>query len=752
MSVADRSFGEELRALRELRQLTLTEFARHAHYSPGHVSKIERGMKLPSLDFAEKCDRELRAGGRLVDLAIVARQHDSQFTINAPAQLPAGTAAFVGRGERIARLDELLSAPVSVGSARVAVIDGGPGIGKTAVALRWAHQVAQRFPDGQMFVDLHGYDEAHQAITGDVLEGFLRDLGVPPSAIPGGEEARSRLFRSLLAEKQVLLVLDNAVSSDQVLPLLPTGSGCAVVVTSRQRLSGLSVGTGAVHVTLAPLNENESLELLARVGSRQRVEAEPEAAAEIVSHCARLPLALRIAAEYVAANLHLTLQGLAEQLSAEADRLDLLPTADAPSLRAVFSWSYRALSPTAARVFRLLGLSATPSISMSGIAALAGAPLAAVRGVVDRLRAAHLVELVEPDYVRLHDLLQAYGHELSHRHDAPDERAAAIERLLHWYLHSAASANDAVAPNRGQPDLPSLPADVEPLRFDSTEFDAALTWCEREAANLVAITEHAHRHKHHELAWLLAVVQFHYLYLAKPWHHWLRVTSIGLESARAINDIHAEAWCLHNLGVGYMEMRKFDEALENLKPALAIRDRIEDWWGLGWTTFAVGMVLYETGQHEDACHRLHQSSACFKHIDLGYGIAAARMLLGAVYTGMGTFGMARRELQAALNAFTTMQAADGQSYVWRKLAWLEHEAGNQDAALTAADSAQHACRARDDRRGVADTLHLRGRVLKDLGRIDDAHDALTEAFTIFDAALDARATEVRDELAELDGR
>lgn len=735
-----RSFGAQLRVLRERRGLKLVQFARMVHYSPGYVSKVERGLKSASVQFAEAADRALDAGGELRELAI----GPTGFQRVVPAQLPPDATPFVGRLESLQALDDVL-APGSERALRVAVVDGGPGIGKSALALRWAHRHAADFPDGQLWINLHGYDGAHQLDPADALGEFLRDLGIQASAIPAGLDARSRMFRSLLADARMLVVLDNAASSEQVLPLLPSGAGCAVLVTSRVRLSGVAVQAGARHVTLSWLDERESLELLAQVVGVDRVADEPHAAAMIVRRCSHLPLAVRVAADYVAARPDHRLAGLAEQLGAESERLDVLSIVDVPSLRAVFSWSYRALPDEPATLFRLLGVHPGMYISLPALAAMAGRPVAATRTAMHQLASTHLAEVIVVDgvdQVRMHDLLKVYAREVAVAQDSLGERSAAIQRLLVWYLHSAASAGEAITPGVGQPELPSADG-VEPDTFD--EFDAAVAWYVREAPNLRALTEVAASDGFGSLGWLLAVVQFQYFYLAKPYELWERVSVAGLAGAREVGDRRGQAWCLHNLGACYLEARALDKALDALRDAVRLREELDDGRGLGWSCFALGSALAQMGDHDAALERLQAADVHFA--GFAYGHAVVQAEIGSVQTELGRFDVARERLRRALDVFTELAALDGQAFVWRLLAGLEQRVGRFDAAADAARRAISAAQERGDVRGAGEGRHLLGRAYAAAGRREDARAALEAAVKAFDSLMDPRAEDVRADLA-----
>jgi hypothetical protein len=352
-----------------------------------------------------------------------------------PRQLPPDMPGFAARTAELEQLDQRLPRPSERPTATgIATIAGTAGLGKTALAVHWAHRVAERFPDGQLYVNLHGFDPARPPMDPSVAIGlFLGALGVPPQQIPVDGDARESLYRSLLADRRVLVVLDNAHDTGQVRPLLPGSAGCFVVVTSRSLLTGL-VAAGAHPITPELLTRAEAGQLLRRRLGAERTAAEPDAVDAIVGRCAGLPLALSIVASRAVVTPRSPLAELAAELS-QASRarrvLDGFASDDTTvDPRAVFSWSYRVLSPPAARLFRLLSLH--PGLEMTGPAAasLAGLPLGAARTALAELSAANLLGEPRPGRYSFHDLLRAYAMELAETYDPPDDRDLAVRRAL----------------------------------------------------------------------------------------------------------------------------------------------------------------------------------------------------------------------------------------------------------------------------------------------------------------------------------
>jgi DNA-binding SARP family transcriptional activator len=354
----------------------------------------------------------------------------------APRQLPRDIGDFTGRDVQLREMKALL-AQADLGSPVITVIMGTPGAGKTALAVHFAHQVADRFPDGQLYADLHGHAEGAPVSPAEVLRRFLHALG--PKEVPGDPDEAAALYRSLLAGKRTLILLDNATTASQVRPLLPGSADCLVLVTSRSRLPGLLARDSAAPVTVGPLAESEGVILLRRILGDSRVDAEPDAAAALVARCASLPLALRVAAERAAYRPRLSLAGLATELADEQHRLDKLTSGEDvyATVRSAFSWSYRNLAPDAGRMFRLLGLHPGPDIGVPAAAAVCATSPAQAQRLLEVLAAEHLVDEVAAGRYRLHDLLRVYAAERAAADESPTDRVAAIWRVITWYLHTA---------------------------------------------------------------------------------------------------------------------------------------------------------------------------------------------------------------------------------------------------------------------------------------------------------------------------
>jgi DNA-binding SARP family transcriptional activator len=433
---------------------------------------------------------------------------DDDAAIPVPAQLPLEAPGFSGRQYELGELHAALPATDSDEdeSVPVVVISGTAGVGKTALAVRFGHQVARHFPGGQLYVNLHGVDPGAPMEPAVALRFFLDALGAPPHRIPSGTEGRAALYRSLLDGKRVLIVLDNARNAAQVRPLLPGSPGCLVLVTSRNQMGGLVAAEGAVPLTLDVLSHAEAHEMLARRLGRDRVAAEPEAADEIISSCARLPLALAIAVGRAAGRRTRPLAELAAELRdarGSGLRLDALEPDDAVTdVRAVLSWSYDQLPPTAARMFRLLGLHPGPDISLSAAASLAGMARAEAGSVLRELTRTHMVAEHMPARFAFHDLLRAYAVDQAERHDTAYERRAAVHRVLDHYLHTAMAVSVRFSPHRAPLRLPAPQPGVLPA--DVADKEQATAWFDAEVPVLLALIGYADAHGFDGHVWQLA--------------------------------------------------------------------------------------------------------------------------------------------------------------------------------------------------------------------------------------------------------
>jgi len=475
-----------------------------------------------------------------------------------PRQLPAPVRHFVGRQPELAALSALLDCDTTPAAPVISAIGGTAGVGKTALAVHWAHRVANRFPDGQLYVNLRGYDPDQRIPAADALAGFLRALGGPGEQIPLEPDERAARYRSLLAGRRMLIVLDNARTVEQVRPLLPGDSACAVVVTSRDALAGLIARDGAARLELDLLPLEDALEVLGELIG-DRAAADPDATRRLAACCARLPLALRVAAELANARAAVPLATLASELAVEQDRLDLL-NADGDArtdVRAVFSWSYRHLDAAAARAFRLAGLHPGPDFEVYAAAALTGTTRAQAGRLLGQLARAHLIQPAAPGRHGMYNLLRGYARELSAAQDSEEERRAALTYLFDHYLHGADMAINTLYPaERHRRPAISPPASPVPPVTSGT---SARAWLDAELANLIAVTSHTADHGWPHHATRLARTLFRHLDTAGRFAEAKIIHRHAVRASRLAGDRPAEVAALIGLGLACAHQSRPEE-------------------------------------------------------------------------------------------------------------------------------------------------------------------------------------------------
>ena len=759
--VSSPTFGERLRTLRAERGLSLADLSSLVHYSKGYLSKVETGDKPPTVQLARGCDKALGAEGSLLRLLIAApnSQHAPgalranrvavrREPMHRPAQLPAAVADFAGRGWEIGQLDAMLAGRTP-GGMLIALIEGLGGIGKTALALHWAHKLRGRFPDGALFTDLRGYHPTGvSANPSDVLAGFLLALGVAPDAIPPDLNSRSSLFRSVMDGKRMLLMLDDASDAEQVEPLLPGSAGCLVLVTSRARLSGLVVRHGARRLCLSGLPDAEALALIGGIVGDARVTAEPRAAAELVARCANLPLALRIVADRAAGRPGRPLADLVAELRSESDRLDALSMTgdEATAVRGVFSWSYRALPAESARAFRLLSLYPGLEPSVPAMAAIVGTSTSTIRRLLDSLAAVHLVEETGRDGYRLHELVRLYAAERVRDEDSDAETDAAIRRLITWYVYTAEAADRVLLPQRRRHPLPK--PDVTPLEF--ADHAAAMAWCEAERPTVVRLTHDAAQRNMHDLAWRLPTTLWGFLSLRNHWADLINTHQVALTSSRALGDRVGQAIVLNNLGVAKANVGRPDHAHTLLCQALALRKEVGDTWGLAAVSNNLGSLHRSRGEFNTAVAHHDRAIMLFRQAGDKCGEGQALNHLGSACLSLGRLSDAISYYQRALGVLSEVGDLLGQAETLDSLGSAYQVLADYDAAVDCHLRAVLMFRELGDRSGEAGGLDNLGLALAGDGAGALARDSWQHALALFEQVDPIRAGQVRARLAGTD--
>ncbi|MGX7827257.1 ATP-binding protein [Actinokineospora sp. 24-640] len=577
------------------------------------MSRDEEPARENSAEVAGSASEIVQAGTVHGGVHIHGGQSDPARRI--PRQLPGDVSGFVNRAAELDRLSAAVTdrgEPLVVG---IHVITGTAGVGKTSLALHWAHRTRDRFPDGQLHVNLRGYDAGRPVTPEQALDRFLRALGVPPDAIPADIEDKASLYRTILADQRVLILLDNAASVRQIRPLLPGNADCLVLVTSRNRLSGLVARDGARRLPLDTLSEAEAVELLKAVTAGYRGHDDLADLVELTALCARLPLALRIAAERASSRPLMLLSELIADLRDESGLWDALSSDDdeeSDAVRAVFAWSYRALPADAARMFRLLGLHPGHEISVPAAAALMGVGTGRARSLLDALVGSHVLEQRSPGRYEFHDLLRAYALDQAIAQETAADQIAAVERVITWYVRSARAAVAVLCPLDREVLLDPPDAHVAPLVF--TDNDAALRWYEMERANFVAATRAAADTGRDQLAWQLPAVLWSVYAIHNPFSEWIETGVIGLAAARRAQSRFGEAQLLASLGMAYLQSNQLDKAEEHHQAALAVRETIDDRFGIAQSTNDLGLLANRRHRLAEAREHFERSLAAFREI------------------------------------------------------------------------------------------------------------------------------------------
>ena len=573
-----------------------------------------------------------------------------------PRELPMGVRDFIGRSGELRALTRLLDefGDRVPGAPLISVIGGTAGVGKTALAVQWAHQVAAEFPDGQLFVNLRGFDPSGAPVTpAQAVRVLLDALEVPAERIPQTVEGQLGLYRSLLAGKRMLVVLDNAHDGAQVRPLLPGSAACRVIVTSRNHLTSLAAIEAASPLVLDVLTAAEARQLLERRLGASRLTAEPGAAAQIIASCASLPLALSVIAARAAMRPDLTLTEIAAELTAHPG-LDAFADGEDPAadVRAAFSWSYRQLAPGPARVFRLVGLHPGPGLERYAVASLTGLPVAEAVRFLDALTRSGMIQPTEPGRYGMHDLLRGYARELAASQEGSAQQHAARTGLFDYYLHTATIAAQTAFPADRRPALPALPGPASggPAsggpRFAAAQ--DALAWLAAERGDLAAVAAHAAGHGWPGHAIGLSAALFRYLETSVHSPEAVTIHGSALRAAREAGDRAAEAAALNNLGGLDLRQSHYQQAAGHLEQALELYRQARDPAGQARTLANLGSVDFTLGRCQRAIDHLTESLGIWRALGNQAGEARSLGTLGQFHALQGEYAQAASDLQRAL--------------------------------------------------------------------------------------------------------
>jgi tetratricopeptide (TPR) repeat protein len=699
---------------------------------PGHVERSPKSGTLRSDRENGNTDRgDVRLSGSRV----------------VPQQLPAAVPLFVGRTAELDLFTGLVNEMDKQRRASViAAIHGPAGVGKTTAAVYLAHLVAHRFPDGQLYMNLHGFDQTGLPIEpAKALQDLLNGLGVLPERIPVGTDARAGLYRTLLNGRRVLILLDNAVAAEQVRPLLPGSSGCLVIVTSRNQLTSL-IADGAVALTLELFTAAEARDFLALRLGHTRVAAHPEAVDEIIGLCARLPLALSIVAARAAMRPAFSAAALASELRMAYTALDAFDDSDPVlNIRAIFSWSYNRLSDEAATLFRVMGMYSGEDIGTPAAASLGGIPIRQARMQLAELTRTHIVEERAPDRFAIHDLLRAYATELVHSLDSEAEQRLALRRLLDYYLHTAYAASKLLFPHR---DLIVLPSDTQPGVVSETLCSPAeaLNWFTIEHSALLGALRLAAGSGLDnyvlQFAWAMAV----FFVRQGHWHDWVAAQNAALDVAQRIADKRWQAYLHRDLAGAFQRLGQHDQAHTHYGRALDMYGELDDLVGQAHTRRYLAHMLGIEGHHHVALAHARQALALF--LSAGHRVGEARALnaIGWHNAQLGNYRRAFTHCHRAIALLGRIGDSHLQAQTWYSLGYSHRHCGHQRQATSCYQRAADLYKDTGDRYYEALARVYLGDTYCASGHLAAARRAWQDALTLLDQLHHPDADQVRTRL------
>jgi DNA-binding SARP family transcriptional activator/tetratricopeptide (TPR) repeat protein len=651
-----------------------------------------------------------------------------------PRQLPAHTPRFAGRANELAELAALLEKSTHDGVAAVVItaINGTAGVGKTALALHWAHHVAERFPDGQLYVNLRGFDPTGiPARPGETLRGFLHALGMHPEQIPTTVDAQAALYRSLTADRRLLVVLDNARDAEHVRPLLPAGPGCLVMVTSRNQLAGLTAQEGARLITLDVLTPEDARALLTRHLGHDRVAADPDAVTELIEQCARLPLALAIVAARAATYPRFALRVLVKELSDASTRLATLDTGDAATnIRTVFSWSYKHLSAQAGRMFRLFGLHPGPHIALLAAARLADLDQTRTQETLDELVQAQLLMQYTPGRYTCHDLLHAYAASLTATHDPEDQQSSAITRLFDHYLQATASAMRFLHHPKDQywSDVPQLATSASPV----VDLATANAWFTAERVNLSAIIAHAVAYSSYaDTARLAVILLFRCVELGDNYADSLTIYGHALRAAQDAGDHTTEVYAMIYIGINHWQLGHYGQAINHYAYAITISREIGNPASEALALMHLGLVHWRQGNYGLAMEGYERALLLARGNDISAFEALTLNYLGHARSQQGQYPLAIDCYQRAAEIGRHIGDRVVEAFAMNNCGVVHRRQGRYELATEQHRRSIAISRDIGDRSGEAMALNNLGVVYIQQGRYGPAAEHLQQALAAF---------------------
>ncbi|OKI28647.1 hypothetical protein A6A25_31045 [Saccharothrix sp. CB00851] len=654
-----------------------------------------------------------------------------------PWQCPPVPAVFVDRAEEIG---ELLGAR-EASRPLLVVVTGGPGVGKSALGRRWAAEVREFYPDGQLYADLRLHGRGSGVQVGEVVEGFLRSLGVAQEWIPTGPGDREAMLRSLLRDRRLLILVDHVSTSAQVLSWLPDAPGVAVAVTSHRALDELDQH-GAVRLRVEPLAVDDGVALLAEYCGRARLDAEPGLARELVALCGGLPIALTVVAARLRRRPALTLGRVVSELAGAVDRFDLLVGESGPVVRAVFDGAYDDLPPEAARLYRLLGVHPGPELSVGAAKALLGS--ASAEHLLEVLEGANLVEWASDDRVRMSAFVAAHSTSKADVELTRSERDTSLRRLVHHYLARAQAADLASMGDR----LRLSDADDEVVRIagDFTSKAAALDWLDHELPNLCGAIEAAVQRGWADEVWRLCEALWPLFLNRKHYRDWVATHERGVAAAVAVGDPRVEARMRSQLARAFIELRRFELAEVELLAAASAAAAGGDVRVLASVEEFTGRLHLDRGAYDRAIEHYTRSLALNQGIGRDRGVALQRHFLGQALHRSGDLEAAHDQLQEALESMGRLDDRRNVGRIRMSLAAVQRDRGLDDQAREQLTQALRLLR-------EAGAWFFVAQALEQLADVDDdrAREHLAAALDIYERAGSPLVERVRERIAGYPG-
>ncbi|HXA62123.1 MAG TPA: tetratricopeptide repeat protein [Streptosporangiaceae bacterium] len=666
----------------------------------------------------------------------IVHMHETAVPLAPPRQLPLDIAGFTGRADILSQLGALIERSEPNLSPVIITITGMPGVGKTALAVHWAHLIADAFPDGHVFIDLRGFSDRAALSPRDALSQALRALNVPDSRIPAEEDELAALYRSQVSGKRLLVVLDDALNSRQAQPLLPGSASCVVVVTARNDLTGLIARNGARALTLDLLPDLEAIELVRAIVGAERTDAEPDASAELVRLCARLPLALRVAAANLAIRPQQTVAATVHLLS-EGDRLANLTLGEDlnEAVGAAFDLSYRGLSPDLQLAFRMLGLVEGPTFTPAATGALLAVTPIAARRVLTRLEGANLVQAVSHDRYQLHELLREYARRRAEAEDERLVRDSAVQRLAEWCLTAAQRAGGYLYRYRrtiGQELAVPLPD------CDVDERNRYVDWFVQEQLNLIEVVGQTSRLGWDQLTWELADAVYDFFELGRYCHENITVHQLGLAAAERRGNLPAQFFMRHHLAVTYRELGEFPMAFAEARRAVDLGRQVQDRYGTASALDNIARIHLYRSAYKEALAVAEDALEIRMEIGDQCGQGATLDTMARGHQGLSHYREAIEKGDEALRIRREIGDLRGEAETLDNIAHTYERWGIAPEALQYAERALAIRKKIGDRNGEAETLALLGRLDIRVGKYSRAHDFVDRALAIWRSIADRR--------------